>query len=534
MPSHPPDDVLLLIRCPSCGQRFKVGEELRDKTVECGGCEHRFRISGEVILRGPRIYPGERHDPALNRFQRVPLAIAAAAMGQKPSVRYGEAPDPVLLEPTSPLRILAGLVGVAGMLLMALLLMFGASSGGALDGMALENRLVMGGFAALVGTALLIYANPRARIKALSAGLLLTAGVITIPFVFTVGSKTVEREDSLARLTAMKPPVAEIPKSDPNAVLRARVGTDPLVKEIKRLETEGSDKHAVGLWLRGLSEMNRFLVRDYIFRVTGADPTSHFYPRDGGDFLMVVVGPKQSLEEMADVTAALGHTEKIYPELSVIEVRVNNENFTEGPIEKLTKKEDPAFYDLNKRELECIDIERVKRAVQRLAEAEPKIYRNDITRKLTSLLKEDGIDFKGNICRALSSWSEFPGPAGNAALEAVQQLMEKQAVVPREMVALIVKERNIAVIPYLDQLWFNDATAWETLYGDLGQPIEATVIQRFPKTEGPVRYSAVRLLGKVGGRDSLAVLENVTTGLNPELKVLLEQAQKAVHERLAR
>ncbi len=534
MPTHQPDDLLLLIRCPSCGQRFKVGDDLREKTVECGGCEHRFRINDEVIVRGKKFYPGERTNPGLNRFQRVPHSFAPAAMGQQPSTRYGEVPDPALLEPVSPLRIIAGMVGVAGMILMALLLMFGASRGGALDGMASENRLVMGGFASFMGIALLIYANPKARIKALSVGLLLSAGLMMIPFVFTVGSKTVgDREDLVADLSPAKLPPADVPPSNPDAALRARIGTDPLVKEIRRLEAEGSKKHALGLWLRGLSEMNRFLVRDYIFRVTGADPSSHFYPRDGGDFLMVVIGPQQSLEEMAEVTAALGRTEKIYPDLSVIEVRVNNENFTEGPIEKLTKKGDPAFYDLNKRELESIDLERVKRAVQRLAEAEPKIYRNDISRKLMSMLKEDGIDFKGNICRALAIWSEAPGPAGDAALKVVQNMMEKKSVVPPEMIALIVKERNVAVIPYLDQLWFKDVTAWESVYGELGQSIEATIVQRFPNTEGAVRYSAVRLLGKVGGRDSLAVLGTVAAGANPELKVLLEQAQKAIHERLA-
>lgn len=533
MASQQPDELLLLIRCPSCGQRFKVGDDLREKTVECGGCEHRFRINDEVIVRGRKFYPGERHNSELNRFQRVPLAIAPADMGQ-PTARYGEVPDQALLEPVSPLRILAGMVGVGGMLLMALLLMFGASRGGILDGMALENRLVMGGFVCVMGIALLLYANPRARLKALAVGLLLSAGLITIPFVFTVGSNTTHEREEVTQAPDKAVQLPDAAESDPNAALRNRVGTDPLVKEIKRLKAEGSKKHALGLWLRGLSEMNRFLVRDYIFRATGADPSSHFYPRDDGDFLMVVIGPRQSLEEMPEVTAALGHTEKIYPELSVIEVRVNNENFTEGPIEKLSDKADPAFYDLNKRELESIDLERVKRAVQRLAEAEPKIYRSDITRKLIGLLKEEGLDFKGNICRALAIWSETPGPAGDAALKSVEQLMGKQLPVPPEMIGLIVKERNIEVIPWLDELWFRDSTAWETLYAELGPPIEATVLQRFPKTEGPVRYSAVRLLGRVGGSASLPVLATATSGANSELKVLLEQAQKAIHERLAR
>ncbi len=48
--------------------------------------------------------------------------------------------------------------------------------------------------------------------------------------------------------------------------LRNRIGTAPLEAEIERLAREGSSKHAVGLWLRGLREQNRFLVRDYILR----------------------------------------------------------------------------------------------------------------------------------------------------------------------------------------------------------------------------------------------------------------------------
>ena len=58
-----PDSSLLLIRCPSCGQRFKVGEDFRGRSVECGGCEHRFRIQDEVIVRGRKFYPGERSNP---------------------------------------------------------------------------------------------------------------------------------------------------------------------------------------------------------------------------------------------------------------------------------------------------------------------------------------------------------------------------------------------------------------------------------------------------------------------------------------
>jgi hypothetical protein len=281
-----------------------------------------------------------------------------------------------------------------------------------------------------------------------------------------------------------------------------------------------------------LSESNRFLVRDYLLRVTGADASSHAYPRSGGDYLLVLTGIDRPLREIGELSLPLGHLENIYPELSIIEVKVGTDIFVEGSLEKLTDKSDPAFYELNKRELESIDLERAKRAVQRLAEAEPAIYRTDISRKLISMLEDDSVDFKVPVCKALSVWSEQPGPAGEAALKVVNQLVATGKPVPPEIVELVVKERNPAVIPVLDALWSKTPMAWESLYGDMGQAIEQTVLQRFPETQGNIRHSAVRLLGRVGGTDSLPVLAAEVQGADSELRVLLDQAQKSIRARL--
>ena len=529
-----PDDLLLLIRCPSCGQRFKVGDDLRERTVECGGCEHRFRINDDVIVRGRKFYPGERDGHALNRFQRVPLPSGEPLAGMQP-IRYSSMPEPAVLEPASPQRTIAGGIGVAGMIVMALLLMFGASRGGMLDGMVLTDRLLMAGFASLLGVVMLIYGNPKARLKALGVGLVLSSCVLAVPFFFKVGSvpleqRTVRSPRSPAASTEVKP--LESKEDSTILALRNKISTGPLVAEIDKLAKAGGGKRAMGLWLRDLSESNKNLVKEYILRATGADPTSHPYPRDGGDYLLVVTGVTHSIQELAQLASVLGKTEKIYPEISVIEVRVNNDIFVEGSIEKLSKKDDPAFYDLNKRELESIDLQRVKRAVQRLAEAEPTLYRTDITRKLIALLGEDEVDFKGNICTALAVWSEQPGAASEAALVLVNKLLAKNSQIPPAVVALIVREKNAAVIPILNELWFKSPMAWESLYGDLGQPIEATVIQRFAETKGTIRYSAVRLLGRVGGADSLPVLAATATDADAELKVLVEQAQKSIRSRL--
>lgn len=531
MPSSNPDDMLLLIRCPSCGQRFKVGEDLRGRTVECGGCEHRFRINDDVIVRGKKFYPGERRDPVLNRFQRVPLAMAQGTLAV-PITHYAEAPAPESFEPPSPLRVIAGLAGIGAMAFMALLLMFGASRGAILDGMTTENRLLMAGFTGLLGIALLVYANPRARGKAFGIGLLLVAGLVSLPFYFTTGS--IPLDGGVAEKATLSPetsPVEAVGSDD--SELRKLIGTRPLEDEIGRLADEGSTRKAVGLWLRNLRESNRFLVRDYILRTTQADPQSHFYPRGGGDFLMVVTGINQSLGEVAVIAASLGSVEKIYPAINVVEIHVNNESFLSNPIEKLSDKTDPMFYDLNKQELESIDLDRVSSAVKRLAGAEPKIYRSDITRKLISLLGEEWVKFKADICKALTVWAEKPGPAGEAALKEVRKLRVQGKDVPMEMIALIVKEKNPAVIPVLDELWRNNATRWESLYGDVGPAAEAMLIRSFPATEGSQRQSAVRLLGQVGGPDSLLLLEAATTGVDSEMTVLIKNAIASIRERAA-
>ncbi len=532
MPPSNPDDSLLLIRCPSCGQRFKVGDDLKGRTVECGGCEHRFRINDEVIVRGRKFYPGERKDPGLNRFQRVPLSFAPMTPPVQ-MVQYADPPDPANFEPTPPLRILAGLVAVVLMVFIALLLILGAHRGGALDGMTTFNRLLMAGFTGLLGMALLVYANRRAKFKAFFLGLLMASGLVSLPFFFDQGSiplDQVPRPSTAAQGKEIETPHAPV---DPDEDLKTRIGTGPLEAEILRLEKEGSTRKAVGLWLRDLRETNRLLVRDYLLRTLNADPQSHYYPRGDGDFLMVITGINQSLSEVTSVVAALGSIEKTYPRLSVIEVKINNESFIEGSIEKMNNKKDPAFYDLNKRELESIDLERVSKAVKRLADAEPTVYRADITRKLLALMGADWVDFKGDVARALVVWSETPGPAGEAGLASLRKMMEKAQAVPVDLVALIVKEKNLEVIPILEQLWAANPTQWEELFGAMGTPVEAVLLKRFTATVGALRQSSVRLLGKVGGPESLPVLEGAAASADPELKVLIEKSVHAIRSRMA-
>ncbi|KAB2641800.1 MAG: hypothetical protein DVB25_00525 [Verrucomicrobia bacterium] len=530
MESPPDETPPLLIRCPSCGQRFKVGADLRERTVECGGCEQRFRITDEVILRSRKFYPGEHPQLSLNRYQRVPI-VASVPEGLQ-TISYTDHADASSFEPVAPLRMIAGAAAVSGVVVLALMLLLGSTRGGVLDGMTTASRLMMAGFGSVLATLLLIYANPRSRKTALLFSLLCSGVLLPLPLVFTDGAA-----DATAHAKAVAnnepAPHGRAAGNAPDRVsqLRQLIGTDPLVSQNARLAREGGGRHAYGLWLRGLDESNKLLVRDYLLRAADAEPASHPYPRGRNDYLMVVTGVSMPIEKLAELAAPLGELSQIYREIDVIEIRVNNGNFLAGPMDKLADKDDPAFYELNKRELECIDLERVQAAVKRLADAPPKMYRNDISRRLIVLLRDEGVEFKEDLCRALMRWADESTTAAEAAEAALRKLVAAKKTVPREMIALLVKAKRVSIIPILNNLWLADSGTWEPYYVELGTPIEASLIGQFKDLSGGLRNSAVHMLGKVGGSASLPVLNAVRAGADPELLVRIETAEKAIRER---
>ncbi|MES2995476.1 MAG: hypothetical protein V4733_01570 [Verrucomicrobiota bacterium] len=517
------DESNLLIRCPSCGQRFKVGENLRDRSVECGACEHRFRVDGDTIVRARKVYPGEHRDPSLMRFQRVPAAVNVAKT-KTDSIKYAPAPPPCTYEPASPQRIIAGLAGGGVMVLAALGLMF-ASERGLLADVEPSRRLIIACFAAAVGLALLVYANPRARLKALFFGGLLAAGLIAVPLLLQNGV------ESTAPTGPIPDPVANVivaPVDQRLVKLRAEIGVKPLEKENEQLAAKGATTRAVGLWIRGLREQNRNLVRDHVMRTTGMPLPPVMYPRGDGNFLVVINAPDVNLEKIVEIATSFGVVKATYPELSVVEVETRNDTFRDVPIEKLTDLSAPEFYLLNKNELSAADPDRVKRAVVRLAGVEPKLYRPDISRKLIELMGQQGIDFKPEIARALMLWAEKPGPAGAAALEEIRRLRTKNLIVSDDLVELVIKEKPAGGLEMLVELWKFKPSSWEGHLGRMGREAEEAVIAELQEMDGAARHSAVRVLGRIGSPKSAAALKRLAPGNDSELALEIEKSLELI------
>ncbi len=533
-PNADPDK--LAIRCPGCGQRFMVGLELRDRMVECGTCEHRFRVNDEVVVRTKKFYPGERRGKTLDTFSRVPKTMGTSSANFQ-TVQYSAEPVHPAVETGSPLRLIFGFIAVTVALLIALMLIFGGSAGGMLYGTSQSKRLMLAGFTALVTGALLIAANPRARGAAVLGAVLSAAALLGLPFIFTDGVTTAPPVVIAGDPeNPGKVKVEEVPTADGDLErLKEEIAYAPLERAIgaSKGNTGNAGRGVAGIWLRGLQEYHKLGVKDYIVRKTGADPgESHMYPRpESRSYLMVVSGVTDDLAELSRLCERFGEVKRIIEPLRVIEIVVDNNSFLEGPVEKLTDPGNPAFYELNRRELDSIDLERARRAVVRLAPAEPKLYRKDIVRRMQELLVEGDVPLQGDVGKALITWSEPGDGSEEAARTALQKISAGQEDVPESLVKFLVARKDVAVIPLVDEFWARDATQWEELYSGLGQPIEDKVLARYGNATVTLKMSAARLLAKIGTAKSLPMLEASRGTANPELRVFIDRALAAIKAR---
>lgn len=531
-----PEKEMVTIRCPGCGQRFKVGPELEGKMVECGTCDQRFRVEESVMIRTRKFYPGEQRDPSLQRFSRVPLRSTPAPSFD--TVNPPPDPDPrAVVEPVSPTRVILGLAGVTGAVIVALILIFGGGTGGILDGAPMGKRLILAGFTALIAWVLLFFANPAQRIKAVTGGLAISIVLLALPFLFTQGVPSRDDEPEFGAgptLYPTNPPGAgSASPDDPFAELKEEMGYNKMAEALETygIDGESQGKTAIGIWLRDTRLYNKEQIVDYLMRTTDAGPRSWAYTRPPSDYLMVLYDVGPDLGRIRKLCERFGKVTRVIRELQVIEVMVDNDRFVQGPLSKLQNPEDPSFYELNRRELDGIDLHRANAAVRRLSSAEPRLFRPDIVRRMLELFEEGDLEMKENVARALLTWSRPEDEASEIVRAAVREQIRARERVPRSMVELLVSQKDAKSAPLLHDLWMADASEWETLYGDLGPVIEEQLLEGLGEYAPLQLISAARLLGRVGTEASVPVLEEVQKEATSELRVTLEQAVRSIQGR---
>jgi hypothetical protein len=224
------------------------------------------------------------------------------------------------------------------------------------------------------------------------------------------------------------------------------------------------------------------------------------------------------------MVANLGTVLETYPELGIIVVQVNNEQFVAGSAEKLNNRDDPAFFELNMRELASIDLDRVNRSVERLAQVEPKIYRTDISRMLIDLMGKPGVRFHGEIARALLIWADDTALAGKAALEVVKNYTTAGTPVPETLVELVVKGKAEGAASAIHELWVTNPNLWQSRYVKFGEEIEQDVVGELDAEDISLRRSALAILGQVGTGKSIPAIRKLLDDNDSGIRVLAERA----------
>lgn len=522
------DNAQIQIRCPDCGQRFKVGPELKGRMVECGACEYKFRVDDDSLVRQRKTYPGEKRDAALAQFSRNPHTLLEAPQAMQ-TAQYAQAPNPAFYEPVSFARILVGVVGGAVMAFVLLILIVGGSKGGSMVGVTTEQRLILAAFSAVIGTIMILYANPRSRAKAMLFSSIGIFALLLTPIFFTEGSREILGTNPIV---VNPDKIITSRKSDERkkiADLKDACGYGPM--ETALLGSEKSGK-VLGLWLRGLQESNSNMVFNYLVRVTGASTDSHLYPRIDRNFLVVLVGVQCTQKELVQHCKRIGEVDQSIDEIFLVDVSVDNALFAERPLDKLSDKTDAAFYQSNYMELEGIDLKRINDALRRLALAEPKQFRADIIRRMRELLPGCDKEMLENLSMAFSVWSDGKDGAVEDLAKVAVEFYKNNHDIPQDSVKFLTKWSHPAIYPILDEMWRSEPIQWEETYTKAGPLGEVLIASHLNEGTNNIRMSAARILARIGSSKAIEQLtEAMKNTPDAEVKTSFQQAIDAIKDR---
>ncbi len=525
MPEH--DASQIQIRCPKCGQRFSVDHDLTGRMVECGACEHRFRLNDDSLVKQKKFYPGERRDPHLVQYASKPYT-AFSAPSHMHTAEYAVAPPMGRFEPVPFGKVLVGIVGVAMMILTALVLILAGAQGAMLDGVTANRRMVIAGFAAIIGAIMIIYANPRAQVKAGIFAIMGALTLILLPVYFKEGSQALVRSKPILDDDASN--VAPLsPVDEKRGELRAEVGYGPMKTA---LAEAGTKRKVIGIWMKGLQESNSEIVERYLMRMSGAGDASHLYPRNPRHYLLVLVDPQISFEEMASQCGRMGEVDQTDNELQIISVLVDNKRFAERPMNKLTEKSDGSFYEFNLMEMEGMDIRRINEALVRLSLAEPMQSRDDVIKRMIDLLPMADKEMLTNLSKALIVWSDGKDGAPEGVMKVAKEHYVSMKTLPVETVEFLTKWPQAEIYPIMDQLWLGGPVEWEAIYAKSGAPAEDYIIKHLCEGENRQRMSAARICARVGGPKSVEALEAaMKINADLELQTSFRNAIEAIQKR---
>ena len=513
------------IQCPECSQRFDITEDLLGKTVECGSCDARFKVTEDrLVSQRKKFYPGEKRLSHLERFGRT-AASRVETKFQK--AHYKPDVDPSWVGPPRPRRLIATVCGLLlmVMVIMAFVLMGGEE--GPMRDMVTQNRFILCGFTALLGSILVIYGMVGKRLMGVVVALLGSLLLLSMPVIFPanpVGVSSVDVPDDQDALGGSTPSNELWTEQD----YLFEIGYDP-VEEAIRMNSKDT---VIAVFLRNAAPKWREVINNYLYESTGKKNRGTSYDR-GDDYMMgliLMVGQTESIEEIAALCTKFGRIEKISKELRVIDVVVDHESLAPLDQGDALDPNSLSFEAQNLKALHSIDAKVRMNAVKRLATAEPRALRDDITQKLSGLLAESTAEQQLEIIRALNTWA-VPGSGVKHSVQAAVKTIHEKGKVDRQVMAFLIKFEIDAAGEILLDLWKKDPVSWSEFFVQMGEGAQILLLPELDKMDTPHIISASGILGKVATESGITYIERVIEKKEGQSKKSLQAAVDEIKSR---
>ncbi|MDC0087929.1 zinc-ribbon domain-containing protein [Akkermansiaceae bacterium] len=520
------------IQCPKCRQRFDAPDELMGKTVECGSCEHQFKVSDDVVVaEKTKAYPGEKTSSAISEFEEFSefknIAEPIEASKGFSQAHYSDNVNIAKLEPLKPQQILAILLGLGIFILVGASFLLAGREGGAMSDIGVLNRYILVGFSALLAGALLIYGMRKNRQLGIILALILGGGLVSLPY-FLPGDSVVESSSYFEGKEVSLDGEGSILK-DEDDIKREyllEIGYSPIEQALEI----HPESEVIGVFFRGVNNLLSSKIATSIYEATDKLDHGILYERYENS-LLLLTKQKLSIQELAVICGEFGEVTKVSEELRIIDLTVE-----EGDIDKATSKaafkvSDISFFKENLSALKNMSsVERLG-AVRRLGSAEPAAYRNDIVAELLKQLPDSDVETQLAIVKTLKTWSKPGEGAEEAVLSAAEAIYETGDLDLTTVEFLIERDVDGGEV-ILMNLWEKDPVVWSELFIKLGANAEKLLLPKISNMNSIQFSSACRILKKVGTFNCLSTLTSVLDTVDGQNEKTLKATIDEIKKRL--
>lgn len=528
------------IKCTSCGQKFAVSESYKNRMVECGACDHRFKVEGAALIRQKKkYYPGERASVNADSFAKVESdSIPSQSqqtneLGFQPAQYENHPTD--FTPPLGTKRTFMVILGVALLILFLLIFFLGSRPNGILQNVDEQKRILLAGFITLLSAGLIIGADRR-KLRAILTVLILGGGLCAMPFLIPVEQTPIIVDGASIDSQPDDKPEEKMQEEYTKKLeaYKDGIGYRKVVAERNKVKNPEKVKAIV---VRDIGSHTDTICNYFKYEL-GLDiaPTSYTSNRqlDNRRVSLILLESDLSTDEIREMTKKFGipaEMSKLHRELDVVEVLVNENLLKNANTKQITDQANPNFFAANYSELSNISRDKQLDAIRRLARVKGSLgLRADIATKLASMITLKDHDKSNEAINALKLWA-LPEYKLDDKVKSYAAILANRGNLEIPVMEYLIHKKVPGISDILAVQWLNSNghIVWDDLIKQAGSQGEEALIKALPKADSAHLKAACSALMRIGTKRSIPALTSALKGASKEdakyLKTTIDEIQ---------